>query len=128
MLAATVLNAPYKATTAIVKHRFVKLSGDESVAAITGVTDKALGVSHSDVSAAEFPLAKAQAIAMLGIAYVEAAAAITAMDFVAPSANGRAQTAVATQFAAGVALRAAGAAGDLIPVFLSPFVFTLAKA
>lgn len=128
MLAATVLNAPYKATSAITKHRFVKLSGDESVAAVAAITDKALGVAQADVSAAEFAAGKAQPIAIMGIAYVEAAAAITAMDFVAPSANGRAQTCVATQFAAGVALRAAGAAGDLIPVLLTPFVFTLAKA
>lgn len=123
-----VLELPYQATTAITKLRFVKLSGDQAVAAVTAVTDQAIGVAKVDISASEFAAGKATAVQVLGVAWVEAAAAITRFDFVAPSTNGRAQTCVATQFAMGKALKAAANAGDWIPVLLLPYVFTLAKA
>jgi hypothetical protein len=123
-----ILELPYQATTAITKLRFVKLSGDQTVAAVAAVTDQALGVAKVDISAAEFASGKATAVQVAGVAWVEAAAAITRGVFVAPSANGRAQTCVATQFAMGIALKAAANAGDWIPVLLLPYVFTLAKA
>lgn len=123
-----ILELPYKAGGAISKMRFVKLTGDQEVSAVTGVTDQALGVAKVDISAAEATAGKATAVQVLGVAWVEAAAAITRFDFVAPSANGRAQTAVATQFAMGRALKAAANAGDWIPVLLLPYAFTIAKA
>jgi hypothetical protein len=113
-----VLELSYQASAALTKMRFVKLSANQTVAPVAAITDKALGVIDTDVSAAEFPLGKSVAVACEGVAWVEAAAAITADAFVAPSANGRAQTAVTTQFVAGRALKAAAAAGDLIPVLL----------
>jgi hypothetical protein len=106
--------------------RFVKLSGDQTVAACSAVTDVALGVAKVDVSAAEFAAGKGTAVQILGVAWMEAAAAITRGAFVGPSANGRAQTAVATQYGMGVALKAATNAGDWIPVLLLPYCRTTA--
>jgi hypothetical protein len=51
-----------------------------------------------------------------GIVPIEAAAAIALGAQIAPSTNGRGQTAVSTQFACGVALKAAGGAGEIIPM------------
>lgn len=113
-----ILAPSYQASAAIVKNRFVKITGNQTVAPIAAVTDKALGVASVDISTAEAALGKTCHVDCLGIVWVEAAAAITQLDFVAPSANGRAQTAVTTQFVAGTALKAAAAAGDLIPVLL----------
>jgi hypothetical protein len=121
-----VLELPYQATTAITKLRFVKLSGDQTVAAVAAVTDQAIGVAKVDISAAEFAAGKGTAVQVLGVAWVEAAAAITRGNFVAPSANGRAQTAVSTQFGMGIALKAAANAGDWIPVLLLPYLRTTA--
>jgi hypothetical protein len=106
--------------------RFVKLAADQQVAAIAAVTDQALGVAKVDVSATEATSGKGTAVQILGVAWVEAAAAIARGAFVAPSANGRAQTAVATQFGMGIALKAAANAGDWIPVLLLPYLRTTA--
>ena len=120
--ATGILELPYNCDTAVVKNRFVKLTGDQSVSAIAAVTDIALGVARVDVSAAEIlaPSAKGTDVQVLGVAWVEAAAAITRGNFVGPSINGRAQTCVATQFPAGIALKAAANAGDWILVLLLP--------
>lgn len=120
--ADTILDLPYQASAAVVKNRFVKLSGNQTVAPIAAVTDKALGVVQVDISTTEAAQGKTGAVMVLGVSWVEAAAAITINDSVSPSANGRAQTTVATQFPAGRALKAAAAAGDLIPVLLNPNV------
>lgn len=117
-LANTVLNLPYQASGAVTKLRFVKVTGDQTIGPAAAVTDKCLGVVQVDVSAAEATQGKSVAVMVYGVSWVEAAAAITRGDNVGPSANGRAQTAVATQFPLGVALKAAAAAGDLIPVLL----------
>jgi hypothetical protein len=114
-----ILELPYKASSAISKLRFVQLTGDETVGACTAVTDKALGVSKVDISAAEQLAGKALDVQVSGVAWVEAAAAITRGAYVGPSLNGRAQTAVATQFVRGIALKAAANAGDWIPVLLT---------
>jgi hypothetical protein len=117
-----ILELPYQASGAIVKLRFVKLSGDQTVAAIAAVTDRAIGVAKVDISASEATAGKGTAVQVLGVAWMEAAAAITRGVPVGPSANGRAQTAVATQFPCGLALKAAANAGDWIPVLLQPNV------
>lgn len=118
MLAVTQLVLPVKPGGALVKHRFVAYSAEDTVVACTAVTDKAFGVVSTDVSAAEAALVKSVGVQMDGVALVEAAAAITLGAYVGPSLNGRAQTAVATQFIRGQALKAAANAGDLIPVLL----------
>lgn len=125
--AQKVLGLPYAASGAITVNRFVKITGDQTVGAVTGITDKVIGVAETSVTADEATNGKTLAVqAAPSIAWVEAAAAITRDDFVAPSANGRAQTAVSTQFVCGRAMKAAANAGDLIPVQL--FVTAVALA
>jgi hypothetical protein len=104
-------------------YRWVKFAADENkVTQITAITDKPVGVTQQRVDAADSATGNVQVdVRILGISKVEAAAAITLMDFVAPSVNGRAQTAVATQFAQGIALQAATAAGQWIDVLLLPY-------
>lgn len=116
-----ILDPGYQASTAIVKNRLVKLSGAQTVAAITASTDRALGVANVDISAGEATAGKQTAIHVLGIPFVEAGAAISIGARVMPDTVGRAITAVtATNVPCGVALKAAAAAGDLIPVLLTP--------
>ena len=117
-----ILELPYQASGAVTKNRFVKLAANQQIQAVAAVTDQALGVQSVDISATEATSGKTGHVTVLGVAWVEAAAAITQGAFVAPSANGRAQTAVSTQFAMGIALKAAGAGGDLIPVLIIPFL------
>jgi len=121
-----VLELPYQASAALTKNRFVKISGNQTVAPAAAITDTCLGVVAVDVSAAEFAQGKSFSVTVLGVAWVEASAAITQGAFVATSANGRAQTAASTQYGMGVALKAAANAGDLIPVLLLPYLRTTA--
>jgi Uncharacterized conserved protein (DUF2190) len=121
-----ILDYPYQASAALVRNRFVKISGNQTVAPVAAVTDAAIGVNSVDVSTTEATSGKTVDVHILGVAFVEAAAAITIGAFVAPSANGQAQTAVSTQFGMGVALKAATNAGDIIPVLLMPYLRTTA--
>ena len=110
----------FEAEAAVVLNRFVKLGTvGNSVTPITGVTDQSIGVAVESADPAE---GNSAASVWLhnegGIVPLEAAAAISLHDPVAPSANGRAQTAVATQFVRGIALQEAGGAGEIIPVLV----------
>jgi ABC-type transporter Mla MlaB component len=111
-------------------YRFVKFAADENkVVEVSAITDKAIGVCQQRVDAADSATGNVQVdVRLMGISKVEAAGVIALMDFVAPSANGRAQVAVSTQYAMGIAFQAATAAGQWIDVFLLPYIFTLGKA
>lgn len=110
----------FVAEDAITLNRFVKLGAvGNGVAAVDGVTDSAIGVA---VESAD-PTEGVNAVSVWltnegGIVPIESAAAISLGDLIAPSANGRGQTAVATQFARGIALVAAGGAGEIIPMLV----------
>ena len=110
--------ATFTAEAACVLNRFVKLgAAEEGVTPVTAVTDRALGIA---VESAD-PVAGVSGVSVWmlsdgGIVPIEAAAAIALGAQIAPSVNGRGQTAVATQFACGVALKAAGGAGEIIPM------------
>lgn len=109
-----------EAESDLTKYRFAKLgSAANGVTAVTGITDEAdfvvvetVDTSTGVTSVSVWPLNRG------GIIPIEAAAAIAVMADIAPSANGRAQTAVATQFARGVALEAASGAGHVIPMLV----------
>jgi hypothetical protein len=105
----------------VAPYRFVKVSGRNTGAAIAAVTDIAVGVTDGSTksfsSANHAELGDPLNLQGGNVVVVEAAAAITAGDRVAPSANGRAQTAVATQFPYGIALEPAGGAGEIIRIF-----------
>ena len=116
-----ILDPGYGASAAIVKNRFVKLTGAQTVGPISVSTQRALGVANVDISAGEAAAGKTTAVHVLGIAFVEAGAAVAIEARVMPDTLGRAITAAtATNIPCGVALKAAAAAGDLIPVLLTP--------
>ncbi len=103
----------------LTRFRFVKIgSSAQTVDAIDNVVDVALGVVVEDVDFSEFTAASIYLLNMGGIVPVEAAAAISLGDNIAPSTNGRAQTAVATQYTRGVALEAASGAGHVIDMLV----------
>lgn len=110
----------YKANEALARNRFVKLQGDEAVDQGDTAGERVLGVGDTDVSATEATSGKATGVHFIGAPYVEAGAAVTRGVRVSTDASGRAIAAVATHVPAGIALKAAGAAGDLIPVMLTP--------
>lgn len=110
----------FQAEAAVVLNRFVKLGTvHNSVTPITGVTDLAVGVAvESADPAAGNSAASIWLLSEGAIVPIEAAAAIALGARIGPSTNGRGQTGVATQFTRGTALRAAGAAGEIIPMLV----------
>ena len=92
------------------KFRFVKQASDLTINVCTAVTDKPVGVQQTGALATS---GLAVSVKTAGQTQMEAAAAIAFGAYVGPSVNGRAQTAVATQFPQGQCVTAAGAAGDL---------------
>ena len=103
----------------LTRHRFVIFgSADNTVDAVSAVTEEAIGIAEEDVTFAEAAGASIWLLNRGGILPIEAAAAIARGADIAPSANGRGQTAVATQFARGVALQAASGAGHVIPMLV----------
>lgn len=111
----------YQAGGALTKHRFVKISGNQTVVQTAASTDRSLGVVNVDVSAGEATLGKSFDVHVHGVPWVEAGAAVTQGGRVMSDSSGRAiNAATATNIPTGVALKAAANAGDLIPVLLTP--------
>lgn len=105
------------AESALTRFRFATLgAAAEGVTACTAITDVAMAVVEETAASGD-----GVSVYLLnegGIVPVEAAAAIALGAKVGPSVNGRGQTAVSTQYARGVALEAASAAGHVIPVLV----------
>jgi ascorbate-specific PTS system EIIC-type component UlaA len=114
-----ILELPYECSAAITKLRYVKVTGDQTVGPATAQGELVLGVSKVDVSATEATQGKGCTVQVLGVAWVEASAAIVRFVEVTTAADGRAITAATTNRVAGIALKAAANAGDWIPVLLN---------
>lgn len=118
-----ILATNYVADVAIPKYRIVKHgTGDRAVTAATAATDSSIGVTNElDTAAGE-----RVDVWHVGIAYVEAGAAVTRGAPVTADAQGRGVTAApaagSNARVVGFALEAATAAGDVIRVLLSPCV------
>ena len=95
------------------KYRFVKLTADGAALA-TAATDVVLGVLQRAGRAGE-----CVPVMVDGISMVEASAAIAKAALVGPTTAGKAVT-VASGAYSGIALEAAPAAGDIIPVLVRP--------
>jgi len=107
------------AETDMTKYRFVKLgTAPNTVTAVTGITDESDFILVETVTVADADGASVWPLNRGGIVPIEAAAAIAYGADIAPSLNGRAQTAVLNQFARGVALEAATGAGHVIPMLV----------
>lgn len=122
------LELPYQATAAVTKKRFVVLTGDQTVARASVLGSAVLGVamvSITDNSATggrnEITDGKGTAVHVHGVIFVESGAAFAQDVPVTTDALGRAIAAVATNRQAGQSLKAAGDAGELVPILLTPY-------
>lgn len=100
------------------QYRFVKVTGDKTVGPCDTAGELAVGVNQGDVS----NVGEAVQVGFHGISKVSASAAIAAGALVATTTGGQAVTAAgAGTEAIGMALKAASAEGELIPVLLGHF-------
>lgn len=98
------------------QYHFVRYSAANKVDQASLATDSALvGVLQNKPKAGEFAT-----VAYAGLSKVVAGAAITAGDIITTNSSGRAATVASGQMAAGRALEAAGADGDIITALLFP--------
>ncbi len=103
----------------LTRYRFIKMgAADNTVDAVDAITDVAFGVVVEDVDQSEADGASVWLLNEGGIVSIEAAAAISLGAKIAPSANGRGQTGVSTQYNRGIALQAASGAGHIIPMLV----------
>lgn len=111
----------WQPVTGLQRGLFVKAGTvAQSATAIAAITDVAIGVNQETFTDAMAATGKFVAPIWIpgSIARVVANAAIAKGAKVAPAANGKAQTAVTTQFAVGIAQTAAAALNDEIDVLL----------
>ncbi len=111
-----VLSITGVATGTVNAQRFVKpsgASGQNPGVAQSGAGENALGVARYAAAATE-----KTTVDIIGTAVVEAGAAVTCGDTVKSDASGRAITWVTSGARLGIALEAAGAAGQFIEVRL----------
>lgn len=99
-------------TAATAQYRYVKFSADNTVVLCAATTDIACGVLQEPAVATGDPVD----VVYGGETMLQAGGSVTAGQPIATDANGRAQTAVATQYPNGTAVNVAGAttAGTLI--------------
>lgn len=121
-----ILELPFQASATVTKKRFVVLTGDQTVARSSVAGALALGVamvSIEDKSAAgginEITSGKGTAVHVHGVVFVESGAAIVRLAEVTNDNVGRGVTAATGDVVHGRALKAASAAGQLIPVLLA---------
>jgi Uncharacterized conserved protein (DUF2190) len=110
--AIPILTLPLTLTGAVTASRFVTAAGAQA-----GADANTLGVSRSTGAIAE-----KVPVDVLGSAVVEAGAAVAAGATIKSDASGRAITWVTSGAKVGLALEAAGAAGQFIEVLLIPNV------
>ena len=113
----------FEASGNIAKRRIVQVgTGDNSVSRADASSDTTIAERPIGICA-ELGAKTGETvdIHLLGIADCEAGAAITRGSSVEADATGRAvATTVANDFVVGIALAAATAAGDIIPVLIAP--------
>lgn len=113
----------FTAGTAIPAYRIVRLSATGQAEQATAAADRVIGASPDLAVVA----GERVDVFMSGVAYLTAGAAITPGALVMSDASGRAITAAAAAGvnvrAVGVALEAAGAAGDVIACLMEPGTF-----
>lgn len=98
------------------QYFFMEISAAQTVNTTNAITDNALGVLQNKPAAAS----RDAVVCYMGTTKVVAGAAISAGALVAPTAAGKAQTAVSTQKPRGIALEAATADNDIIEILLLP--------
>ena len=103
------------------QFRFVDVDSNGQAAAISAIGQRAVGVLQNKPGEMTSAAGETAQVAISGIVKVEASAAITRGTEVKAAADGRAvdaSTEVNNHYCMGVAMSAAGAAGDVIEVLL----------
>lgn len=98
------------------QYHFVKLSADQTVVACTAITDKAIGILQNDPDAA----GEDAVVAIAGTSKLVGGAAYNYGVNIAPKADGRGQTAVATQYARAHSIDTVANDGEIGEVLLLP--------
>lgn len=114
-----VLELPYQASGACTRKRFVVLTGDQTVVQASVAGSRVLGVASFSVSADEAAKGKGPAVHVLGVVFVESGAAFASDAELTTDASGRAVAAGVGNRVAGIAMKAASAAGQMVPVALA---------
>lgn len=118
-----ILDKGFAAAGAITKFRFVKGVAGQSDPRQVEICDTAgervLGVCVEEITAANATEGRIASIALLGVVLVEAGAAVTQYAVVQTDATGRAIAAATGDAVVGMALDAAGGAGEWIAVLLT---------
>ncbi len=115
-----VIDLGFVANEALLIHRFVKpTTTAREVDQCDTAGEAALGVAMHNVEAADATEGAHANIRLVGIAVVEAGAAVSLDDIVATDSVGRGITGVSTNLQLGKAIGAAAAAGDLFAVLLA---------
>jgi hypothetical protein len=116
---ASAVSADFK-TARLVKYLASDTTG-KTVTSFTAANVDAVGVLMETLDAAKVSTGKATvAVRMLGIARIEASAAIALGARVAATANGRIATGASTNPTVGIAMSTAAASGDHVDVLLTP--------
>jgi hypothetical protein len=115
-----VLDKGFTAASALVQFTFVKVSADEAVTAVTGATDRVIGVVQQAAVAADINK-QAVDVRILGISKVKVGAGgVTRMLDVNIDAAGLVvASGAAGSVSRGIALQT-GVAGDLVDVLITP--------
>lgn len=115
-----VIDLGFVANEALLIHRFVKATTvAREVDQCDTQGEAALGVAQHAVSAADAASGAHANIRLVGIAVVEAGAAVSLDDIVVTDSVGRGITGATTNLQLGLALGAAAGAGDLFAVLLA---------
>lgn len=118
-----VVDKGFATSGATIIYRAVKRTANGASGPIVGpiaaVTDVPFGVAQEDVSAAEQARGKQLDVAMMGVAIVEAGAAVTAGQRLTIDSVGRAVPAVAASSILGLCVQDASGSGKLTSVLLA---------
>jgi len=95
-------------------YRFVKVTGDKQVGLCTDGADTSVGVLQNKPQ----NVGMAATVAIFGVSFVVAGAAVSAGAAVTSDSEGRGVAVASGDATAGIALAAASAAGELIPVLI----------
>lgn len=115
------LTKSFKPSAAVPRFTCVTLGGEpETVDPANAKGEFVIGVCQEEITAADVTDGRYAAVRVAGITYAVANAAIAQGAKVATQTNGKVATAAATEAVVGIAMNAATAADEWVPVLLTP--------
>jgi hypothetical protein len=83
------LDSGFNSASVLTKYRAVKLSAAETVTAVTAITDRPIGFSQFDISAAELAKNKGASVRVWGVTEAECSGVINVGDMCTLETDGR---------------------------------------